>query len=279
MDMDLFKNTIDQYIEMGGKSVGFTPIVGDPMLDKHLFERIDYLENQKNIVDLSFYTNAIALVPKKIDELLKKRRLRISLSISFGGYDQESYKTVMGVDMFRVVKKNIMYLLDNYMKLKTENIKLKIDYRYPEEHKGDELSKMLQKCIDLKLITSDTLDGVFDTFGGNVDQRKLDTANMDFRIHYGHPKVGPCAVLFWKPLVLADGKVNACAERDLETNLIVGNLNRQTLKEIIYGKEMKKLMQSFYDRKKMPKVCQNCTVYQSIYNPRSKVWSNRLNWA
>ena len=101
---------------------------------------------------------------------------------------------------------------------------------------------------------------------------------MDFKLHYGHPKVGPCAVLYWKPIILADGKVNACAERDLETDLIIGDLNQEKLKDIIYGEKMESLMESFNNKKNMPKVCQKCTVYQSIYNPSSKVWSNGLNW-
>ena len=278
MSMDLFKDTIDQYSIMGGKSVGFTPIVGDPMLDKHILERIDYIENETLINHLSFYSNGIAFVPKKIDQLLVERKLDISVSLSFGGYDQESYKKVMGVDMYNVVKKNLIYLLTQYKKNPIKNLKLKIDYRYPEEFRNDELSILLEEAKERKLITSDTLGGVFDTFGGNITQKKLDEANMDFKLHYGHPKVGPCAVLYWKPIILADGKVNACAERDLETDLIIGDLNQEKLKDIIYGEKMESLMESFNNKKNMPKVCQKCTVYQSIYNPSSKVWSNGLNW-
>ena len=99
------KNTIDQYIEMGGKSVGFTPIVGDPMLDKFFFERLEYLENKNEITDVGFYTNGIALVPKKIDKLLVERNFNLNINMSFGGYDSDSYFKVMGVDMFKVVKK------------------------------------------------------------------------------------------------------------------------------------------------------------------------------
>ena len=278
MSMELFENTIDQYIEMGGKSVGFTPIVGDPMLDKFFFERLEYLENKNEITDVGFYTNGIALVPKKIDKLLVERNFNLNINMSFGGYDSDSYFKVMGVDMFKVVKKNIIYLLEQFQKLNTRNIKIKIDYRYPEEHRGDELSKLLEHCIQKNIISSDTLDGIFDTFGGNINQNQLDKAGMDFKIHYGHPKVGPCAVLFWKPIVLADGKINACAERDLETELIVGDLEKQNLKDIIFGKKMVSLIKSFYNLKNLPKVCSKCTVYQSIYNPKSKVWSNSLNW-
>ena len=42
---------------------------------------------------------------------------------------------------------------------------------------------------------------------------------------------------YWKLIVLADGKINACAERDLETELIVGDLEKQNLKDIIFGKK------------------------------------------
>ena len=281
MPLDFFQEVIEQYVAIGGRSVGFTPIVGDPMLDKLLFDRIDYLESVDQITTLGFYTNAIGLIPRKIDQFLVPRNIFIDLSISFGGYDKETFRKVMGVDGFDKVRKNLIYLLEKVEAgAKPENLTLKVDYRFPKSSKDDALAVILSRVQQKGLIKSDTLNGVFDTFGGSITQEKLDRAESNFKLNYGVPKTGPCDILFRKPIVLADGRINACAERDLETTLIIGDLKTEKLSDILYGKKMVDLIESFYDRNEIPEVCKLCTVYQPIYDPRSKVWgkSKDLNW-
>ena len=43
-------------------------------------------------------------------------------------------------------------------------------------------------------------------------------------------KRGACELLFTKPVILADGRVNACACRDVEAELIVGDIHEQPLR-------------------------------------------------
>ena len=279
MPMDLFRNIIDQYVMLGGRSVGFTPIVGDPMLDKFLFDRIDYIDPISQIANIGFYTNGIALTAKKADRFMEPRATTINLSISFGGYDRETYHKVMGVDRYDAVARNVQYLLDRLREGKPDNLNVKIDYRFPEHISDQPLSFALTRAKDDGLIRTDTLNGTFDTFGGRIDQEKLDRAESDFTLSYGIPKVGPCEILFWKPLILADGRVNACAERDLETTLIIGDLKQESLKDILYGQKMMALVNRFYHRDQIPPVCKACTVYNTIHDSKSKIWKNDLNWA
>ena len=48
-------------------------------------------------------------------------------------------------------------------------------------------------------------------------------------------KRGACELLFTKPVVLANGDVNACACRDVEAELVVGNVNETPLAEVWAG--------------------------------------------
>ncbi|MBF0473196.1 MAG: SPASM domain-containing protein, partial [Nitrospirae bacterium] len=61
-------------------------------------------------------------------------------------------------------------------------------------------------------------------------------------------------------------------------SLIIGDTKEQSLKEIFTGQKKKDFIQSFYEHK-YPNVCKKCSVYQSIYDLRSKVWKNNLSWA
>ena len=49
LPMQLYKKAIDEFSEIGGGNVGFTPVVGDPFLDPDFLEKIRYARNKKNI--------------------------------------------------------------------------------------------------------------------------------------------------------------------------------------------------------------------------------------
>lgn len=275
MSMELFKDIIDQYITIGGKAIGFTPIVGDPLLDKFLFDRIDYLDRKDQIKNIQFYTNGIASSEDKVDRILEYKNTIINFNISFGGYDRNTFKTIMGVDKFDVVKRNILYLLARLEKKPNPNVIVKIDFRCPEERASGLLFRRLKECIESGLIRHDSLCGVFDNFGGLIEEKTLEQYGL--RLKFGTPKLGPCDILFRKPIVLADGRVNACAERDLEASLIIGDVTKQPLREILDGPQRNDLIELFYSNN-LPKVCRECSVYQSIYDNRSKIWKKDLNW-
>jgi radical SAM protein with 4Fe4S-binding SPASM domain len=80
-------------------------------------------------------------------------------------------------------------------------------------------------------------------------------------------KRGACELLFTKPVVLADGRVNACACRDVEAELIVGNVNDQPLSEIWAGRAITELIER-HERGDYPDVCKRCTYFVSVYNSR-----------
>ncbi len=81
-----------------------------------------------------------------------------------------------------------------------------------------------------------------------------------------------------KPVVLADGRVNACACRDVEAELVVGDLARQSLRQVIDGPEIARLRERHREGD-FPEVCRRCTYYVSVYNPlASRIGSDELSW-
>jgi hypothetical protein len=49
MPMEDFRRIVLEYLAMGGRHVSLTPIVGDPFVDKHVFERLDFLMNEPRV--------------------------------------------------------------------------------------------------------------------------------------------------------------------------------------------------------------------------------------
>ena len=66
---------------------------------------------------------------------------------------------------------------------------------------------------------------------------------------------------------------------DVEAELIVGDLNENSLEEVFEGEQMAALRQRHW-REDFPAVCQRCSYYVSVFNPvKSRIGSKELNWA
>ena len=83
------------------------------------------------------------------------------------------------------------------------------------------------------------------------------------------PKVGACRLIFFKLQVMADGTVNACACRDANATLAIGNLNNDSLKYII-SRENETYMQLILNQESglFNEICTTCDFYDSIYKSK-----------
>jgi len=274
MPMDQFRRVIDEYVAMGGKYVSLTPIVGDPFVDPHIFDRLDDLYQRPQIEGFYFYTNAILMKPEVSEKLLAYGD-KLKIHVSLGGFDQETYKNIMGVDQFDRVRRHIESFIQ--IKLQANSpIQFVVSIRCP-----------LSKCTGdfWRKIRTNQVKGVlaldfphygFDSWAGKIKDEDLMKVGLE-PIQKPYKK-GACELLYMKPVVLANGKVNACACRDVEAKLIVGDLKESTLAEIWEGKAIQEIIER-HERGDFPEVCQHCTWYISIYNQRqSTILKPLLNW-
>ena len=96
--------------EMGGRTISLTPIVGDPFVDKHIFERLDWLMAQERITGISFYTNAILMDAAKSERLMAYAG-KLHVHVSWGGFDSETWNTIMGVRKFEQARDAVLAFL------------------------------------------------------------------------------------------------------------------------------------------------------------------------
>ena len=92
MPLYLYRKVLEDYSEMGGGFLSFTPLVGDVLLDKHLIERLEMLDQFPSINDVGVTTNAVMSKLYSDEQLnfIVNKFKRISISVY--GLDNEEYE-------------------------------------------------------------------------------------------------------------------------------------------------------------------------------------------
>ncbi|MDF1837913.1 MAG: radical SAM protein [Planctomycetota bacterium] len=262
MPMEDFQRVVADYVGMGGRSVSLTPIVGDPFVDKFIFERLADLHARPEITQIGFYTNAILMDRDKSARLLPYAD-KLHVHVSWGGFDAETWNRIMGVKKFEAARDAVL----DFLKLKQDSgssIPFTLALRCPDSACSGPLWDELNQYRKAGLVEIAALPD-YDSWAGKIEDKALeDVGLVPRRMPY---KRGACELLFTKPVVLADGRVNACACRDVEAELIVGDVHETPLSKIWAGEAITDLIES-HERGDYPDVCKRCTYFVSVYNSR-----------
>lgn len=261
MDFATFKKAVDEYLEMGGKNISLTPVVGDPLLDPLLKERLHYLASIKKRIHFYFYTNGL-LLNKEMNEFLLKLGPAFELRISLGGLSEEEFRKIMGRNGFEFVWKNIQHLIQLKTSLNpTAHLRIALrtsknawvgsrwDYLQDQEKQG---------YLSLEMPRH------FDTWGERIDPERLKTHQLPQFVPSA--KKGPCVFLYTKPICLADGRVSACGCRDMEGDLLIGDLKTSSLKSIWLGKTRNQFVNN-QKNGQYDSICAGCDNFQSLDDP------------
>lgn len=262
MPMADFERVVAQYLAMGGRHVSLTPIVGDPFVDRFVFERLDHLLALEQVSGISFYTNAILMTPDKSERLMRYAS-KLHVHVSWGGFDAATWNAIMGVEKFEAARDAVLAFLE--IKERTGSaIRFTLALRCPDSACRGPLWEQLAACAERGLLEIAAMSD-YDSWAGKIAPAALAGVGLTPReMPY---KRGACELLFTKPVILADGRVNACACRDVEAELIVGNVNEQPLAEIWAGERISALIER-HERGDYPDVCRRCTYFVSVYNSR-----------
>jgi radical SAM protein with 4Fe4S-binding SPASM domain len=242
MSMDDFKRVVSEYLGMGGRHVSLTPIVGDPFVDKHIFERLDLLMAEPRLMDYAS---------------------KLHVHVSWGGFDAETWNTIMGVSKFEAARDAVLGFLEEKRAARSK-IPFTLALRCPDAAKKGPLWETLRAARDRGEVEIAGMPD-YDSWAGKVKDSDLEKVGL--RPRKMPFKLGACELLFTKPVVLANGDVNACACRDVEAELIVGNVKEEPLAKIWAGKKIDDIIEA-HERGEYPDVCKRCTYFVSVYNSR-----------
>ena len=263
MDFKIFKKAVDDAIRMGVENISLTPTIGDPLVDKGIFEKIRYVKNKKEIKYLYFYTNGILLNKNENYKKIVDSGIN-EIDVSTAGFNEENWIKIFGVTSY----KSHLYGLSNllkYAKGEKSTIKININLRTNLNPINIYFQNDFKKYI-LPYITNKvniTYMYSYDNWGGKIQKHDL-LPNMVLRREYTFKKI-PCKRLF-DAAILFDGSVRLCACRAIDTefdDLVIGNIKNDSLDDIFYGETAQSIRKNFLNGN-YPDTCEKCSAYSPL---------------
>jgi radical SAM protein with 4Fe4S-binding SPASM domain len=255
MSTELYKKAITEYDAMGGGYLSLIPIVGDPLIDKDILERIRFAASFPSINDIRISTNGISLDKVDTKELLESGLQWVVISTS---PDETMFKRLYRSDKYSQMLKNALNILE-------VNEQLNCPVRIVFVINVDISPFKTRRLPDYKKLSSHKCDifiqYYYDDWGGDAKVKSFSEA---MKIRPLPKKDGPCALMMSNPKILVDGSVTACGCRDYsgDSGLILGNIKDQTLSEIWTNGKLEHIYQQFTNGD-CPDICKNCRVYQN----------------
>jgi MoaA/NifB/PqqE/SkfB family radical SAM enzyme len=265
-----FADYIEQAIALGYCRFHLTPNTGDIFMDRHIFEKLDFLEQHPSVADYQFYTNFTILDADEIARLVTLKKLK-SMTISIYGHDLESFVKVGGstAKVYRRLLRNLEMMLPLVKQLSCVlNVAIRSTRDMPRGAETD-LLKLLEryKANGISVKRSQ----LYHSWGGKITPDDLKGLEIDVMDSASIYKNGACSLLFTGIQIMATGLVHACACIDVNASLQIGDLNTQPLSEILSTKNQQYMdLIAEQQRGEFREVCQGCAFYRSIYHQRSQ---------
>ena len=215
MDQTAYEASIDEVAALGAKQVVLTGF-GEPMLDRHLEQKISYAKSKG--LRTYIITNGSALTPKRAYKLLMAGL--DEMRVSFYGMESSTYNAVMrGLDFDRTVK-NLMNFLAVRNSLEI-NCKVQLSYLVlPENEKDvDEFRRFWEPKVDFIEIWKPH------NFGDGKDFRQ----RIGIKKTCGRPDNGPLQIQW-------DGTVIPCCY-DYNNQIQLGNAFEDSVPDILRGEK------------------------------------------
>ena len=280
MSNQFFFDVIEQAIEMGYQRFGLTPITGELFMDKNVMDKIEYLENHPKVKLFHFFTNFTIPDENTIKRLSALRKLSY-IAISVYGHDQESFvettKSTPHVYQRLVNNLRTLYSICDNFKARLQ-IHCRTGYysSFSQKNWNSSLADIIKKLKEDKAIPL-SFTKYYNNWGGLITQGDVAALDMTIRQAKDVYKKGPCTLIFYKQQIVVDGKVNACACRDANATLCIGDLKQTPLKEIL-STSNKYYMQLIEEqqRGRFKAICQSCDFYKSIYQTSRRYKNNMM---
>jgi len=269
MDMDVYRKIIDDYGPRGGVLTFGT--FGEPLMDKHIKERIEYLHRYPEIHKIEVLTNGFFLNDNVIPVLLDNG---VGVDISLDELDKKTFEDVKKMS-FDVVRKNIVTFLELNSQAAYPvpvNIRIKT-MKTVEETMRQELFKIITSH-DCSVVLNSIDDNIISNWAGKLDKESFlqeyeipKTSKTQFtHKRFNQTNIAPCTQLWKWMVVYWDGSVVLCCA-DMFSQTIVGDLKSDSISEIWNGSKMKNFRNQMVGRKRFEvPLCQDCDIHLSWHN-------------
>lgn len=255
MDLALFNKIVKDYAAMGGGALSFTPVVGDALLDPHLIERLQLLEEFAAINQVTLTTNGIALDRYSDDEVRYLLKELFCIQVSIGGLDRNSYGAQYGVDRFLETQQAMERLMQLSEEIKNSaHLTFAFrtdDWRFTRRFRK-ELSSFRRKGVFISHIWS------YDNYSGVVSKDLH--PQLTVKANPASKRL-TCAFPSIHMAVCWDGTITACGCVDFEGDkLSIGHAAKNSLTEVWSGRRHAGILESFSKGALAP-ICRECSAY------------------
>jgi radical SAM protein with 4Fe4S-binding SPASM domain len=266
MKMDLYRKIVDDYAVKGG--VVHFGTFGEPLMDKMLREKIEYLERFPTIQRVEVLTNAFFMNEKIVPTLLEHS---VSVDISLDELDKETFEDVKKMS-YDVVRKNIVDLLEsNDRRAHPVPVNFRIKtLKTMQETLDNEFFRIIQSH-NCTIALTPINDNIISNWAGRFDKDGfLDSYGIASKAgtRFNHKRfnltnTAPCTQLWKWMVVYWDGSVVLCCA-DMFAGTPVGNLREDGIKEVWSGTVMTELRKKMIARERFDiPICQNCDIHLS----------------
>lgn len=240
MSMPLFKKIVNEAKELGCKEIHLTQY-NEPFTDLDIFRRINYI--RKSGMKSSFYSNATLLNEKIINQILENPPDLIRFSVD--GAKKETFESIRVGANYEKVVENIKKLFHERNKMGQKLPVIEVYFTAFDRNRGeiDDFLKIWKGNCDFTSIYP-------------VDSRE---SGQFVGFNYKKLKSYPCFNPK-KVLVLSSGKVDMCCV-DIDGEATLGDLKKQTLKEILNSEKYKQVYESQMGRNFDLPMCRNCSKF------------------
>jgi uncharacterized Fe-S cluster-containing radical SAM superfamily protein len=255
MSFEIFNRIVDDMTASGIKNLELSSAQGEPLLHPKAETLIQIALNAGLIVHLN--TNCTTLGERNISTLAAAAETgRFSVQTSFSGYDKASHESVYVGSKFDDTSKKLASLYAEFSRRSVLD-KLTINGIVMDPATMPKHFEYLKSLgISRKRVSLHHPDN----FAGLIDLGKRDQATGISTM-----KTLPlrsrslCWVMAYYLVVYDDGKVSACACRDSEGAMEIGDITKETLIGIRNGPRFRKMIDSFKIRDLSDlELCQKC---------------------
>jgi MoaA/NifB/PqqE/SkfB family radical SAM enzyme len=263
-----FKDCVEQAIGMGFTQFELTPCTGDVFMDRHIFNKFQFLEDHPAVEGYRFFTNFTIPNKTNVERLLRLKKLK-NLTVSIYGHDLPSFIAITKSTekVYNRLRSNLETLLEN---LDRKHFNLDIGIRTTNDAPRRPTSDVMQLLERFRERgVRPRRAHVYNNWGGFVTQADVAGLAIDVTGAETVYKRGACAHLFTTYQIMATGIVNGCACRDVDATLRIGDLNEAPLHKILSpdNPTYMRLIEE-QQRGEFRAVCKSCDYYKSIYHMR-----------
>lgn len=260
MSDELYQKIIKEGVEIGVKKA-ILSVYGEPLMDAKFPQRARFVA--KAGVRFSFYTNG-SLLNESISRKLLQLDNFSSVNFSINGFSKKTYEEIMvGLDRDKVYR-NVLNFLELKEKLNPE-VFVTISCVLFDKN-VHEMNQIKQFWSSQKGVDRVYFPIIRNRGGTQLDIEADGNSVMFSPLTNEMHKLHPCKFLWEDLFIYWNGDVGVCCEDTAARRIIIGNLEKMSLREVWMGEKMKRLRRlHLTGNRKLHRICGKACKYNTIW--------------